>query len=160
MIYMAGDNNLSADMAYSLAELSRIQNDDLNLLVYYDGATPNAPTLYCDFTETDEPIFIPSDLITNKKYTSTDRRNSNTQSDENSATTNSLLNFINWCVNDTNYDIAVSGKTFTKEHFGRRAKKYCLILSGHSSAFQNIKRPAVICIPACMAGRQQTRLGY
>ena len=66
MIYMAGDNNLSADIAYALADIGNIRNENLNLMVYYDGAANGAPTLYCDFTDSDNPVFIPSRLVKKK----------------------------------------------------------------------------------------------
>lgn len=47
MVYMAGDNNLSLEMSYSLQklhEVSKNRNENINLFVYYDGCLTNAPT--------------------------------------------------------------------------------------------------------------------
>lgn len=84
MIYMAGDNNLSADMAYALADIREVmkdRGDKLNLMVYYDGAAIGSPTLYCDFTDFDKPIYCPSYLV-EKAFTSKKRKKDNSNNAE------------------------------------------------------------------------------
>ena len=137
MIYMAGDNNLSADMAYALADIGNVRNEDLNLMVYYDSAARGAPTLYCDFTDSDKPVFVPSHLI-KKNFNLRGKKGNAIRFDENSASAYSLMNFVDWCVNDSEIQVEVNGVIEKKKHKGRRAKRYALILSGHSSGFLNM----------------------
>ncbi len=143
MIYMAGDNNLSADMAYALEQISEIVNvkensEKINLMVYYDSCAIGAPTLYCDFSDLANPIYKPAYLVEKgfeyKKRPDGDPESA-AQINENSATIYSILNFVNWCVNDTK---DVDADVDSDINLGRRADKYALIFSGHSSAFQNI----------------------
>ena len=125
MIYMAGDNNLSYDMVYSLKEIKEAigqQNDSLNLLVYYDGSSLNTPTLYCDFTEFKNPFYIPAFQV-EKRYVHR-RKKTAVFENENAAAMYSLMNFVDWCVND--------------EKRSRKADNYILIVSGHGFGFQNI----------------------
>ncbi len=140
MIYMAGDNNLSADMAYALGDIREVmqkRGDKLNLMVYYDGAAIDAPTLYCDFTDFENPVYCPTNSV-EKKFIHKKRRRRESDFDENSGAVYTLMNFVNWCVNDTNVSIYKKGETLTQVHSGKRAKKYALIFSGHASAFQNM----------------------
>jgi hypothetical protein len=127
MVYMAGDNNLSADMAYALEEIREViksKSEKLNLMVYYDSSAISAPTVYCDFTEYKNPVYVPSFSVEKTFKSSRHRRGNNERSltDDNSAAVYSILNFVDWCVNKVE----------------RRAKKYAFIFSGHSSAFQNM----------------------
>lgn len=141
MVYMAGDNNLSADMAYALADIRDVmkgRSDKISLMVYYDGAAFNAPTLYCDFTDFDNPVFCPSRSV-KKAFTYEKKRNGDeTEFDENSGAVYSLMNFINWCVNETEINIYKDEQAAIETHSGQQAKKYALIFSGHASAFQNM----------------------
>ena len=60
MVYMAGDNNLSRDMAYSIRALQDTLgslNGSANVLLYFDGRETDTPSLYFDFTEPDAPIY-------------------------------------------------------------------------------------------------------
>lgn len=153
MIYMAGDNNLSAEMAYALSDIRDIiddGNDSLNLLVYYDSAVKKVPTVYCDFTDFGKPVYHSSKIFKKRfvrknqdESEEDDLQNSsnNQSSNENSASIFSVLNFIDWCVNDVEYEENVNFKVngeIQKIHRGRKAKKYALIFSGHGSAFQNM----------------------
>ena len=129
MIYMAGDNNLSVDMAYSLEQIKGVagtEDSSPNLLVYYDGSSPNIPTMYCDFSEPDNPRYVRSYKVTDKLYPVQKKRN------ENAADPRSVINFIDWCLNKVKY------KDNGKIKKGRRAKKYALIFSGHTLGFQDI----------------------
>ena len=57
MIYMAGDNNLSADMAYALDDIrqaAKQTNESVNIFVYYDSVVQDVPTYYFDFTNKDK----------------------------------------------------------------------------------------------------------
>ena len=117
MVYMAGDNNLAVDMAYAMEQIKEVAQKgagDRNVLVYYDGNSPQIPTLYCDFSQPN-PEYIPSVTAEDKLYSVPHKWN------ENAADTKSVMNFINWCVNTR----------------GRRAKRYGLIFSGHSLGFMD-----------------------
>ena len=129
MIYMAGDNNLAVDMAYAMEQIKGVAGkgaDSPNLFVYYDGNSPLIPTLYCDFSNPDEPKYVRSFTVPDKLYPVPDKVN------ENAADDKSVLNFVDWCVNKVE---VVNGGEIT---YGRRAKKYALIFSGHSLGFQDI----------------------
>ncbi len=118
MIYMSGDNNLAIDMAQNLEQIKAVAQQGagrLNLMVYYDGNSPDIPTLYCDFSEPDDPKYVRSYKLANKLYDVPRKPN------ENSADPKSLKNFVDWCVNTE----------------GRRAKRYALIFSGHSAGFED-----------------------
>jgi len=123
MVYMAGDNNLAVDMAYAMEQIKEVagkSSDKLNLLVYYDGCSPDIPTLYCDFSDPKDPKYVSSESVdAYKPYPVSKKRN------ENAADTKSILNFVDWCVNVNE----------EKTKRGRRAEKYALIFSGHSLGF-------------------------
>jgi hypothetical protein len=127
MVYMAGDNNLSIDMAYALQQIKNVvkNNDKINLFVYYDGYSPSVPTLYCDFSGDDNRVYFRSHKI-KKLYGKKARE------DENSSAAYSVINFVDWCVNEVAYE--KNGKTYK----GRKAEKYALIFSGHSAAIHDI----------------------
>ncbi len=130
MIYMAGDNNLSVDMAYALEQIKGVAlegRDSPNLFVYYDGSSPLIPTMYCDFSEPNNPKYVRSKNVPDKLHEVPDKQN------ENAADDKSVLNFVDWCVND----VEVRGEN-GEITYGRRAKKYALIFSGHSLGFQDI----------------------
>jgi hypothetical protein len=126
MIYMAGDNNLAVDNAYALGQIKEAAKEGaekLNLFVYYDGNSPDIPTLYCDFSEP-EPKYYRSFKVEDKLFKAPRKIN------ENAADAKSILNFVDWCVNKVEYE-DVDGKMRS----GRRAHRYALIFSGHSLGF-------------------------
>ena len=130
MIYMAGDNNLSVDMAYALEQIKGVAGDgpdSPNLFVYYDGNSPSIPTLYCDFSDVKRHKYVRSFMIPEKLYDVPDKPN------ENAADRKSMLNFVNWCLNDVEV-VGPNGEI----SYGRRANKYAFIISGHSLGFQDI----------------------
>ena len=114
MVYMAGDNNLSENMAFSLNELySAIDlaktidtsRANLKVLACFDSSSITAPTRYIDFSEVDangNPFIEDIPEI-------------------NSATATSIEKFTEWC-------IKTRGKT---------AANYAMIFSGHSEAFKD-----------------------
>jgi cysteine peptidase C11 family protein len=129
MIYMAGDNNLAVDMAYAMEQIKGIASEGAespNLFVYYDGNSPAIPTLYCDFSEPGKPRYVRSSTVPDKLCQVSRKYN------ENAADPKAILNFVDWCVNKVPVE---SKREIT---FGRRAKKYALIFSGHSLGFQDI----------------------
>jgi len=129
MIYMAGDNNLAVDMAYAMEQIKQVAGqgaDSPNLFVYYDGNSPDIPTLYCDFSEPGRPKYVRSFMVPDKLYPAPAKRN------ENAAHRTSVWNFVDWCVNKVEVE---QGGEVTH---GRRARRYALIFSGHSLGFQDI----------------------
>jgi hypothetical protein len=140
MIYMAGDNNLSADMSYALADIREVmkgRGEKLNLMVYYDGAAIDAPSLYCDFTDFDNPVYHPANSV-KKAFKYKHPRKEFSAFDENSGAVYTLMNFVNWCVNETTVSVYENNGFVKKIHRGKKSKKYALIFSGHASAFQNM----------------------
>jgi hypothetical protein len=130
MIYMAGDNNLSVDMAYAMEQIKDVAGegpDSPNLFVYYDGNSPSIPTLYCDFSEPGSPRYVRSFMVPDKLCYVPDKEN------ENAADRRSILNFVDWCVNKVEV-VGPDGEIT----FGRRANRYAMIFSGHSLGFQDI----------------------
>ena len=117
MVYMAGDNNLAVDMAYNLEQIRDVAKkgaDKLNLFVYYDGHSSQIPTLYCDFSNPDNPIYVPSCSVPDKLFPDVPK-----EWNENAASKYSLINFVDWCVNKQE----------------GRAERYAMIFSGHSLGF-------------------------
>ena len=90
MIYMAGDNNLSVDMAYAMEQIKDVAKgaESPNLFVYYDGNSPAIPTLYCDFSEPGKPRYVRSFKVPDKLYPVSTKEN------ENAANRRSILNFV------------------------------------------------------------------
>jgi hypothetical protein len=132
MIYMAGDNSLSTEMAYTLQQIKNITdtNNDINLLVYYDGFSSNVPTIYCDFSDSKLPVrYYRSYKIEDKLI----KRESKFENafNENSASMNNIINFVDWCINKVEHPTK-DGKGVIK---GRKARNYAMILSGHSFGF-------------------------
>jgi hypothetical protein len=128
MIYMAGDNNLSVDMAYTLEQIKSVASegdDSPNLFVYYDGNSPDIPTLYCDFSEPQKPRYVRSFMVPDKLYRVPQKPN------ENTADIKSVYNFVDWCLNKV--QVENNGEI----SYGRRSQKYALIFSGHSLGFQD-----------------------
>lgn len=129
LIYFSGDNNLSVDMAYTIDQIRRTSslNPNINVLIYFDGYSPEIPTLYADFSGAyADHRFERSHKIKNKLFEVENERN------ENSASMENLLNFVHWAVNQVEFDD--NGTTGT----GRKAENYGLIFSGHSMGFQSI----------------------
>jgi hypothetical protein len=129
MIYMAGDNNLAVDMAYAMEQIKGVAGesaDSPNLFVYYDGNSPTIPTMYCDFSEPGRPKYVRSFMVPDKHYPVPAKYN------ENAAHRHSVLNFVDWCLNKVEVE---SGGEIT---YGRRARRYALIFSGHTLGFQDI----------------------
>ena len=92
MIYMAGDNNLSVDMAYALEQIKQVAGDSdesPNLFVYYDGNSPAIPTLYCDFSERGNPKYVRSFRVPDKLYPVPAKQNENASDDR------SVIKFVN-----------------------------------------------------------------
>lgn len=128
MIYMAGDNNLAVDMAYAMQQIREVAGEgpeNPNLFVYYDGNSPEIPTLYCDFSEPDKPKYVRSYKVPDKLYDVPRKPN------ENAADSKSVYNFVHWCLNQV--EVEKDGEI----SYGRRAKKYAMIFSGHSLGFQD-----------------------
>jgi hypothetical protein len=131
MVYMAGDNNLSVDMAYALQEIKEVvrENKNINLFVYYDGYSPAIPTIYCDFSDPENTKkFYRSHKIHHKLYPVP------LKFDENSAAMYSVINFVDWCVNKVEHLNKEDGQMT----YGRKAHNYALIFSGHSFGFQSM----------------------
>ncbi len=129
MIYLSGDNNLSLDMAYSIEQMRRITatNQNINILVYFDGYSAEIPTLYADFSGSyDDHTFQRSYKFKEKLFKVPRDIN------ENSASMYNLLNFVHWGVNQVEYmERGVARK-------GRKGTNYAMIFSGHSMGFQSI----------------------
>ena len=125
MVYMAGDNNLSENMAVSLDEvanealnlpsLGRTAAGDLrgikasrdaNLLVYFDGSSLTAPTRYIDYSD-GKPE--PTDYSRKCEHYQNLRRASvqaqgtaasDAPIEGNASSAYSIMNFVHWCVNE------------------------------------------------------------
>lgn len=123
MVYMAGDNNLSENMAFSLEDLrttaesmDRNSQSKVNLLAYFDSNSLTAPTHYIDYsTGTAERHEIEKRDIVHP--TKRDKRK--LSDGENSASAYSIINFVHWCIKTQK----------------RTAKNYVLIFSAHSFGF-------------------------
>lgn len=130
MIYMAGDNNLSVDMAYAMEQIKGIAGDGEsapNLFVYYDGNSPAIPTLYCDFSRSKDPKYVRSYTVPDKLISVPPKIN------ENAADSRSVINFVDWCLNKVEVEDE-NGEVL----YGRRARRYAMIFSGHSLGFADI----------------------
>jgi len=110
MVYMAGDNDLSEDMAKRLIEMRTIFDETsgaiktkrIGLCAYFDGDNPMITTKRYNFGKGIQGITIPGG------------RGSN------SADKLTIKDFVEWCV--------------AKE--GVEAEKYALFISGHGDGFQ------------------------
>lgn len=135
MVYKAGDNNLSENMAFSLDEIASamghvpgvtrlgqtiqdgsLPTKDINLLVYFDGNSLTAPTQYIDYSD-NKPL-VEDDIGRYGHYPSQGQKEDSTK-EGNSSSAYSILNFVRWCINTR----------------GRTAKNYAVIFSGHSFGF-------------------------
>lgn len=111
MIYLAGDNNLSEDMAGTLNQISTMtagSPENVAVLAYYDSGYPHVPTRYCDLTHA---------LGTGKGLSEDDCK---VVKEANSANPKSIVEFVRFC---------------TKKY---KAKNCALFLSGHTDGFQQI----------------------
>lgn len=130
MIYMAGDNNLSVDMAYTLEELQKKvvigENDKINLFVHYQNNSPEIPPIYCDFSDFKNPVYKYSNEILNKFS------DSKTDGFEISTAVDPVVDFVDWCVNKTDN---VSNNKIRKKG---EAENYALIFSGHTMGFLSL----------------------
>lgn len=128
MIYMAGDNNLSVDMAYALEELQKkvvfSGNGKINLFVHYNNSSPEIPALYCDFSDFDSPLFQYSTDIFNK-FSET-----NSLDIQNSEAIFPVIDFVDWSVN--------KAENQYESNVGRKAHNYALIFAGHTMGFLNM----------------------
>ncbi len=122
MVYMAGDNNLSENMVYALDEIDKFRSelpekdrDKINMLAFFDGSSPTAPTYYIDYTP--EETFFHEIIETD--FVSREATDSSVMDVKNAASPHSLINFVNWCINTRKC----------------AAAHYAFILSGHSSGF-------------------------
>ncbi|MEP6848770.1 MAG: clostripain-related cysteine peptidase [Acidobacteriota bacterium] len=128
-IYMAGDNNLAVDMAYAMEQIKGVADESIdspNLFVYYDGNSPSIPTLYCDFSDPQNPKYVRSFKVPDKLLPVPEKMN------ENAADKRSVINFVDWCLNKI--EVENDGEI----SYGRRANRYAMIFSGHSLGFQDI----------------------
>lgn len=126
MVYMAGDNNLSADMVYALEKLKTVAyGKKINLFVYYDGLSEEVPTLYCNFSYDPENPSRNKNLKLYPSYKVEDKLiDVNDEFNENSAAVNNIINFVHWCEKRNFVDQGVE-------------KKYAFIISGHTFGFVN-----------------------
>ncbi len=134
MVYLAGDNNLSVEMSYALEQIKSVTNNNnankINLYVYFDGFSNDVPTLYCDFSA-DRPVsFYESSKITHKLIKPT--KSQENEVNENSASMNNVLNFVDWCVKK-DINTTDDGKIVDL----RENKNYAMIFSGHSFGFMD-----------------------
>lgn len=128
MVYLAGDNNLSENMIYSLNDLASIGasngNGDrakVNLLAFFDGSSLTAPTHYFDYSE-EKPYKHPiekDDIYHTPSRASIPAKTKAFDNDGDSSSAYSILNFVRWCI----------------ETRKRKAKNYAIIFSGHSFGF-------------------------
>ena len=124
LVYFAGDNNLTPEMARALEEIIRSCRDtNLNIYVYFDSLSRDVPTLYCDLNEQDcngrrTVTFFRSHKIRPKLIERERLFN------ENSASMNNILNFVHWCVQRDG-----KGRSDVED------RDYALIFSGHSFGF-------------------------
>lgn len=123
MVYMAGDNNLSENMAFSLEDLRKFsetlknsKGNKMNLLAYFDSNSLTAPTYHIDYS--DGKI---------KKYALGEEESGGKKGkmkiaaggESNSSSAESIVNFVRWCIKDQK----------------RTAANYAIIFSGHSFGF-------------------------
>jgi hypothetical protein len=122
LVYFAGDNNLTTEMARALDEIVRSgHNPDINIYVYFDSLSRDVPTMYCDLNDPKGSkrriaTFFRSHKIRPKLIERERLFN------ENSASMNNILNFVHWCVE--------------RDRSGPKPERdYALIFSGHSFGF-------------------------
>lgn len=123
MVYMAGDNNLSENMAFTLEDLEKHSNDQsntggdrsVNLLAYFDNNSLTVPTHYIDYSNSE----VYRHQVTAKDQIHNNNGNGIHETNEDSASPTSILNFFHWCVK-------------TRK---RKARNYAIIFSAHSFGF-------------------------
>ncbi len=127
MVYFAGDNNLTTEMAYALERMEAITRESkhINLYVYFDGLSSDVPTLYCDFSDPKSQVKFYRSFKVEKKLIKVSKK-----FNENSASMNNIINFVHWCVKRDRINDAAD-----KEADTRKNKKYAMIFSGHSFGF-------------------------
>ncbi len=82
MLYLAGDNNLSEDMAGTVQQLGGLCKPDSKIskqfavTAFFDGSSPMTPSYYCDFSS-ENPVF-------------------ERQKEANSADPKSIIKFAEW----------------------------------------------------------------
>jgi hypothetical protein len=127
MVYMAGDNNLSENLAFSLEDIrnavSLFENgtEKINILTFFDSSSLTAPTYYTDYSsgEPEKHEITKADLYHKRKNTKISVKSNAITREGNSASAYSIMNFVRWC-------IVTQKKT---------AHNYALIFSGHSFGF-------------------------
>ncbi len=123
MIYMAGDNNLSIDMAYALETLQKKVNqnekDNIRLFVHYINNSPEIPPVLCDFSDSKSPSYLYSYQINDKLSEVEDARYSISEAID------PLIDFAYWSVKQVK----------KKPNINKTEEKYVLILSGHTMGF-------------------------
>jgi hypothetical protein len=128
MVYLAGDNNLSENMIYSLNDLANIgvangsgKRSNVNLLAFFDGNSLTAPTYYFDYSEEKaykHPI-EKDDIYHTSGRAPIPAKTKAFDNDGDSSSAYSIMNFVRWCI----------------ETRRRKAKNYAIIFSGHSFGF-------------------------
>ncbi len=115
MVYMAGDNNLSENMAYALEDLRKFsetlgnsKENKMNLLSYFDSNSLTAPTYFIDYS---------AGKIKKRAFGAGNSQNENPEGNSSSAT--SIVDFVRWCIIEQK----------------RTAQNYAIIFSGHSFGF-------------------------
>ena len=123
-------------MAYALNDIKSvagIEDSEVNLLAYFDSNARDVPTLYCDFTDTNNPQYVPTSSVKKRfKHKGSNENDQPPSDEENSAAMYSVMNFADWCVNKAEYE---SNGKIKK---GRQSKNYAMIFSGHGFGFQSI----------------------
>lgn len=124
MVYFAGDNNLTTEMARALEEIIRSEpNGDLRIYVYFDSLSRDVPTLYCDLNESEnrrrKVRFFRSHKVRPKLIERERLFN------ENSASMNNIINFVHWCVQ----------RDRTAGGLNPPDREYAMVFSGHSFGF-------------------------
>jgi hypothetical protein len=128
MVYMAGDNDLGENLAFSLNAIEGVAGNmpadaraEVNLLAFFDGNSLTAPTYYMDFSKSRR---YQHQITPKDNYHKSERRQGAGEPDDhdtdgNSASIDSIKNFVHWCIKNRKC----------------KAKNYALIFSGHSFGF-------------------------
>ncbi|MEZ5427709.1 MAG: clostripain-related cysteine peptidase [Pyrinomonadaceae bacterium] len=121
MFYMAGDNNLSENMALALEGLQSFRQTTetegkVNLLAYFDGNSLTAPTHYFDYSEAET---YKHPMKKEDRVFSGATPDGDSEGEDDSASASSILNFVYWCLKTRN----------------RKAANYAIIFSAHSFGF-------------------------
>lgn len=120
LVYFAGDNNLSTDMSRALEDVIQSgHNENINIYAYFDSLSRDVPTMYCDLNGKDEQedgrvlrraSFFRSHKIRPKLIERGRLYN------ENSASMNNILNFVDWCVMSCATRIRLITARYTKNY--------------------------------------------